>query len=274
MEYELNQKVDQIIVVNNGGQDETALWLAEQNDITTINQENTGGAGGFKVGIKEAYEIGFDWIWCLDQDIESNSQTLSNMIFSNACKIKNTGFLSSVVLNENKQLVYINIPLIEENCNVVEKIYLHSDLPIISCSFSSVLINSEAIKKVGLPYMDFFIWGDDAEYTMRIKSYGFDGYLIPNSIVTHHNANSAVDPFSELSIKSIKMKYGLRNFIYVNNLRNRIVFKSRLRGIFSSTYVFSKIIKKRFLRDRLKFIKELPILIYIFISGMLFKPRE
>ena len=66
-----SRKVDHIIVVNNGANDNTHEWLSHQNDIDSISQKNTGGAGGFKVGIKRAYEMNFDWIWCLDQDIES-----------------------------------------------------------------------------------------------------------------------------------------------------------------------------------------------------------
>lgn len=30
--------------------------------------ENTGGAGGFHMGQKHAFELGYDWIWLMDDD--------------------------------------------------------------------------------------------------------------------------------------------------------------------------------------------------------------
>lgn len=60
--------LDGIIVVNNNSNDGTKEWLALQNDISAIHQENLGGAGGFYNGIKSAYNKGYNWIWCMDDD--------------------------------------------------------------------------------------------------------------------------------------------------------------------------------------------------------------
>ena len=54
-----------IVVVNNGSTDGTAEWLAEQHDLKVVSQENVGGSGGFYTGIREAYDMGADWIWCI-----------------------------------------------------------------------------------------------------------------------------------------------------------------------------------------------------------------
>ncbi len=59
---------DEIIVVNSGSTDGTAEWLAEQRDLTTISQENLGGAGAYHTGFQAAYDRGHDWIWCSDDD--------------------------------------------------------------------------------------------------------------------------------------------------------------------------------------------------------------
>ena len=55
------KKADNIIVINNQSTDGTGEWLATQ-PVTTITQENKGGAWGFFTGIKSAYESGADWI--------------------------------------------------------------------------------------------------------------------------------------------------------------------------------------------------------------------
>ena len=65
--------LDNIIVVNNGSTDGTKVWLDEQTDLDVIHQENVGGSGGFYRGIQYAYEKGYDWIWCMDDDVYPES---------------------------------------------------------------------------------------------------------------------------------------------------------------------------------------------------------
>ena len=92
-------KVDEIIVVNNSTTDGTLDWLNSQKDLTVITQENSGGAGGFHTGIKAAYENGYDWIWCMDDDTEPEMTALEQL-----CKyIDNEKMiLASAVIGENR----------------------------------------------------------------------------------------------------------------------------------------------------------------------------
>lgn len=65
-----------IIVVNNCSTDGTSdflnQWCAKDSHIsrkTVINLDvNTGGAGGFYVGMKRALDTNADWIWVSDDD--------------------------------------------------------------------------------------------------------------------------------------------------------------------------------------------------------------
>ena len=63
-----SQKLDAILVVNNGSSDYTSVWLDQQTDIINIYQDNSGSAGGYYTGIKWAYENGYNQIWCMDDD--------------------------------------------------------------------------------------------------------------------------------------------------------------------------------------------------------------
>ena len=91
------RRLDEIIVVNNSSTDGTLEWLNLQKDLKTITQENSGSAGGQHPGIKIAYENGYDWIWCMDDDcfpevnaleklcefIPNNSDVLNSLVVSN-----------------------------------------------------------------------------------------------------------------------------------------------------------------------------------------------
>ena len=48
----------------------------------------------------------------------------------------------------------------------------------------SVLFTSEMIRKNGLPYKEYFIWGDDSEYTIRLAS-KYPCYIALKSKVIH-----------------------------------------------------------------------------------------
>ena len=53
-----------------------------------------------------------------------------------------------------------------------------------TATFVSLLIPRETIEKIGLPIKEYFIWGDDKEYTLRISDL-LPSYFIPQSGVIH-----------------------------------------------------------------------------------------
>ncbi len=57
-------------------------------------------------------------------------------------------------------------------------------------TFVSILVSYDAIKKCGLPCKDYFIWGDDSEYTMRISKYYAPAYFVGASVALHKRFNA------------------------------------------------------------------------------------
>ena len=75
-----NKPISKIVVVNNGSTDGTGEWLAKQDDLIVITQENVGGSGGFYTGIEYAYKAGADWIWCMDDDVFPRENCLEKLL--------------------------------------------------------------------------------------------------------------------------------------------------------------------------------------------------
>ena len=51
--------------------------------------------------------------------------------------------------------------------------------------FNGILLSSKVVEKVGFPLKEYFIWGDDMEYTARMKKYGVDTASIVDAYFYH-----------------------------------------------------------------------------------------
>ncbi|MCJ7648632.1 MAG: glycosyltransferase family 2 protein [Candidatus Lokiarchaeota archaeon] len=266
-------KLDEIIVINNSSSDGTLEWLQEQKDLTVITQENSGSAGGQYTGIKTAYEKGYDWIWSVDTDIILDNDALIEMINSEYFSFAQTGFLSSTIFFVDGNLAYPNIPELEKPYDLLNSLALQKPIPILSASFGSLLIRREVIMKVGYPSEDFFIWGDDAEFTLRIIKYGYKGFLVLDSKAVHECGENNPKPYLKLKTDDIKFRFGIRNMVYAAILRNKIIYNSKLRGYLSGLAFVLRLYK-----DHKKYYKSfaagyLMICIWLYIKGVLFIPK-
>ena len=207
---EQTRKIDEIFVINNSSTDGTEEWLNKQKDITTITQPNSGGAGGFYTGIKTAYEIGYDWIWVMDDDGLPLKNTLEEL-FKHANSF--VGVLNSLVVsksNENELVFGIEDLILKESYSSVlevkDKEYING-----ANFFNGTMLHREVIKRIGLPQPMFFIYGDEYEYYLRIKSNEITIKTITTSIILH----------PEQKNKYIGKGKFLHRFNDFNNLRVR-----------------------------------------------------
>ncbi len=267
------RKLDEIIVVNNSSTDGTYEWLNEQTDLTIITQDNGGSAGGQFTGLLHAYKNRLDFFWCLDTDIVPEIKALELLLECAERLNEKFGFASSLMLDTSGDVAYPNIPELDSPYRIIDAMKRRSYLPIISASFGSVLFKKSTIRVVGLPKKEFFIWGDDAEFTLRIISKGFNGFLVPESRCIHIQENMNANPYTTLSSHDIKLKYGVRNMVSVILLRNLITHKSKLRGIVSAIMFTIRIIKGRRRREGKYLPTGLVGITGSFFQGLFFNPK-
>lgn len=219
-----DQGLDHIVVVNNGGSKDSLTCQAVgeisariQSPITLINTlENIGGAGGFALGIESALEKKCDFVWLMDDDCIPNNSSLHALLKAAKFDSKDSlgrpyGFYASRVFWGDQSLHKMNVPeFTAQWFNPTSQ--ANNSLEIRRCSFVSVLIPTAVVQKIGLPIREFFIWGDDVEYTLRISEfYGYGQYCL-DSIVHHMTAlNEKVD-FRSISENSAwKYQYAFVN---------------------------------------------------------------
>lgn len=260
------QEVDKIIVVDNGSTDGSREYLKEiKNEIIIpiYSERNLGGAGGFNLAIKSAMTYSPDYIWVMDDDTIPNKDSLGNFYDSIAILKGEFGFLSSNVLWVDGTPCLMNIPKVSKDWNSKASIGL---IKLDSASFVSMLINSNIIKEIGYPISDFFIWGDDVEYSTRISKLK-ESYLVSDSIVIHKmNENTEVNIMKENKDRIDRYFYDIRNkFFIARRSGNKAVIKYILKTILLAFKVI-------FNQNKYK-LKKLKIILKGFLYGCVFNPR-
>jgi len=150
--------------------------------------ENTGGAGGFHEGVKKAYGTGYDWLWLMDDDERCDVCAVEYL-----CDHKDHYFALAPVVKlpdgtvqeSHRGRIYyvasgIHIePLKREG-------YVGDCIEINFSSFVGLMVNSKLIERIGFPNKKFFIYHDDVEFCLRIKSFTNENILlVPKSIIYH-----------------------------------------------------------------------------------------
>lgn len=237
----LNQtyKLNKIIIIDNNSNDGTEKYLREtgvlQKEVIKYIKlpENVGGAGGFNKGLEFARAEEYDWVWVMDDDTIPTKNALQQLLMANETIEGEVSFLCSKVIgpkNEEMNLPNISQRIGENGYKIWMKYLNKSIVEVESATFVSVLIKYDAIKKVGLPWAQFFIWGDDIEYTLRLSKYYAPGFVVGNSIVVHKRFNAKnITIVSEENINRINFyKYKYRNDILIASAYGNIISKLRV----------------------------------------------
>ncbi len=196
-----------ILIVDNASTDGTmqAVSKVQSSRIQYRNTgANLGGAGGFQYGIRWAVQAGYEGIWLMDDDTFPDRDALSKLLEAHEILRGEYGFLSSAVLWKDGSGCKMNAPMIHR--------YYHEDMALLKdgliridqATFVSMLLPAEVVRRAGLPIGEFFIWGDDVEYSRRISvRMKRPAYLVGNSRVTHMMSQNSGSDIARDSIERI-----------------------------------------------------------------------
>lgn len=208
----------EIYIIDNASTDGTKEMIEKEysKDVKYVNTgSNIGGAGGFNYGIKYVCENdNVDYLWIMDDDTMVQDKTLSSLLDKAKLLKNNFSFLSSVALWTDNTLCDMNIQSVGRKTIEEYKSIEDGIICINSASFVSCFITVDAVKHVGLPIKEFFIYGDDFEYTKRLSSYK-KGYLVPSSTVIHKmSSNKGINIIDSEKGRIDRYFYNYRNLLY------------------------------------------------------------
>lgn len=162
-----------ILVIDNASTDGTSAWVAGQPDLRYRNTgANLGGAGGFNYGMRWAVEAGYDYVWVMDDDCLPDPDALEKLMEADGILEGSYGWLSSVALWTDGSECKMNRQKLKKRFYAYSPLLKYGLVQAEQATFVSLFLRSETICRFGLPIKEYYIWGDDIEYTRRIAVRG------------------------------------------------------------------------------------------------------
>lgn len=227
----------QILLIDNNSTDGTGEYIQESGYLSGENffykklPENIGGAGGFHEGVRYAMRMRADWIWVMDDDTIPEPEALAELMRAvEHIGTDNIAFLSSNVYGLSHEPM--NVPRMKMwqkgkngyadwSCKLE-----YSLVKVHTATFCSMLFSRKAVEQVGLPIRNYFIWGDDTEYSLRLSKYVGQAWLVGKSKVLHKREN-------EKALSIIKEENPNRIRIYYYYIRNYLINLKLYYGFFA-----------------------------------------
>lgn len=175
---------------------------------------NLGASGGFHAGVEFALDGACDWVWFTDDDSEPAPDALEKLLEAEAllrAEGKNPVALSTVKLDvnghvqaaHNGHFSWRQIPLPADRCRGI--------VPLGYAAYTGVLAKRSAIESQGNVRAEYFVWGDDIEFCLRLGKAG-GLFLVADSRVLHKDY--AGDPDSRLALGNFwRYYFGMRNWV-------------------------------------------------------------
>ena len=215
----LKQEIGSIIIVDNSSNNETRDFIKtnyKNNKIFFIkNKKNLGSAGGYNIGLKEAYKQDLEWVWLFDDDCEVTKEALKRLKIAKSILEKdrdNIGFLSSRSTWLDGGCFPISIRF---SSKTWAKYLGNSIIEIRWEHYTGLFVNMKAVISEGLPIKEFFIYEDDTEFTHRITR-KYKGFLVGNSEILNKDYMSKRKGRISLGegVNFKRYYYSIRNSVY------------------------------------------------------------
>lgn len=245
----LNQECSNlnIVVSDNGSSDNSVEWLEKYhpNIVVLKNEDNLGWAEGNNVGIRYALQQNADYILLANNDLFFENVNLVSSLVKTLKQYPRaiigpkqyyydqpkTTFTEGRILLENKIQSFNRFREIEKfgelpvgNFNVVDYV-----------PGSFMLIPSEIFQKIGLIDADYYLYGEDTDFSLRAWKEGYVS-IVDKDLEIYHKVSATTSN----GLSKIKVYYQARN-VWLLLKKNRWATNN---SVYFRYWVFKKMLKK------------------------------
>lgn len=187
--------LDGIVIIDNASTDESGA-VADAHPIGADVRHldtNLGGAGGFAAGIALALrDHNPDWLWLMDDDTVPTATALAGLVDAvtrYGGERDRLAVLSSTAIWTDGRIHPMNVSRERIDASRAEREHASEvgSRAIRTASFVAIGLRADRCREAGLPLADYFIWGDDTEYSARLLRNGL-GLQVAGSVVEHRTA--------------------------------------------------------------------------------------
>ena len=189
----LDRAPDAVIVADNASTDHTpdVLAAATLPGLRTIRTaDNLGGAGGFHLGLRTAYDEGFDAMWLMDDDVVPAPDCLSRLLEADgSCLISVREDTAGALVEKAAIRFDLRNPLaIRPKTASVDSTYssraeMPATVAVENVAFEGFLVRREVVERIGFPDPSFFIFYDDVDYAIRARRAGFSIRAVRDAVL-------------------------------------------------------------------------------------------
>jgi GT2 family glycosyltransferase len=233
----------QLVVVDNASGESTRELLAVEaarrdGSFHSIRlEENTGGAGGFHAGMRACLRLPCTHMWLMDDDCEPDSEAVAELVVA-AAIVGEDAVLGGNIVDLNGESVNVQPVSQRLGANCVPQYPLHlADGLLETCTltFVSFLVSVDLVRKVGLPLKEFFIWGDDTEYSCRLARFT-KLYQVGKSKIKHiKSGDNSQSIFKEHDRDKVSQYHWFyRNRLFINLKYDGPISTNTLQFVFRS----------------------------------------
>lgn len=185
-----NYEIKEIILIDNASTDDTveAVKKIFPNVRILRNKINLGAAGGRNMGIKNASRE-VNYLLFLDSDFILDRYAISELVRAIDGREEYGAATAKILFWDNPKMVQYAGAWVGLFTGIN---YSNSgpddgrfDKPIDTLAGGAMLIKKKVLEKVGLYDEEYFIYYEDADYSMRIIKAGYKIFYVPTSRIFH-----------------------------------------------------------------------------------------
>ena len=181
-----------VIIVDNGSSDGSCVSVENLFSHFTFvrNGKNEGFAKGMNIGMRLALKRGAQWCWIFNNDAETDPATLC-LLISAAGQHPRAGLLSPVIYEKESGGAWFAKGTIEYSrmrtlhISPTKQDLLSKAYPSRYLTGCALLIKKELIEAIGFLDERFFLYYEDADYSLRALAAGFLCLVVPEARVSH-----------------------------------------------------------------------------------------
>ena len=230
LDHTFNQtrKCDLIIVVDNANLASTRKVVEDVGATYVSGALENGSAGGFALGMQQALDNGFDYIWTLDDDGYPDEQCLQSLLEftrSHNLDVSSPLSLSQEDSSQTANPYLFGVRKVTKVSTIQKKQIWLGKVQF----YNGMLMSKKMLKIIGLPKKELFLRGDEMDLYYRAKKTGLKMGLVTQALF-HHPSGAPEFANSRNSILGVvipttekKKYYQFRNRGYLIREYNLVV---------------------------------------------------